>query len=72
MIAESTKGKMTTVQAAERLGVDHSTVSRWTLVGCNGVALRGRKIGGRWFYTEEDLAAFLDACNQRTHGEVRR
>ncbi|MGE3107318.1 MAG: helix-turn-helix domain-containing protein [Phycisphaerales bacterium] len=71
MIAESTKGKMTTAEAAERLGVDHSTVSRWTLVGCNGVVLRGRKIGGRWFYTEDDLAAFHEACN-RPGGEERR
>lgn len=62
MIA-TTKGKMTTAEAAERLGVDHSTVSKWALVGCNGVILRGRKIGGRWFFTEEDLAAFVEACN---------
>ncbi len=64
MIA-TTKGKMTTGEAAERLGVNHSTLSKWALVGCNGITLRGQKIGGRWFFTEEDLAEFVAACNTR-------
>lgn len=70
MIA-TTKGKMTTGEAAERLGVNHSTLSKWALVGCNGIVLRGQKIGGRWFFTEEDLAEFVAACNKRD-GEDRR
>lgn len=70
MIA-TTKGKMTTGEAAERLGVNHSTLSKWALDGCNGIVLRGQKIGGRWFFTEEDLAEFVEACNKR-EGEDRR
>lgn len=70
MIA-TTKGKMTTGEAAERLGVDHSTVSKWASVGCNGIFLRATKIGGRWFYDEADLAEFVEACNRRD-GEDRR
>jgi excisionase family DNA binding protein len=70
MIA-TTRGKMTTGEVAERLGVDISTVSKWAYIGCNGIFLRGQKIGGRWFFTEEDLAAFVEACNRRD-GEVRR
>jgi hypothetical protein len=70
MIA-TTKGKMTTGAAAERLGVDHSTIAKWATIGCNGIFLRGQKIGGRWFFTEGDLAEFVEACNRRD-GEVRR
>ncbi|CAG1008681.1 hypothetical protein PHYC_03601 [Phycisphaerales bacterium] len=70
MIA-TTKGKMTTGEAAERLGVDHSTVSKWASIGCNGIFLRGQKIGGRWFFTEEDLDKFVEACS-KPDGEDRR
>jgi excisionase family DNA binding protein len=72
MVTDSAKGKLTSREAAERLGVDHSTLTRWALHGCDGVRLRGTKVGWRWVFAEEDLAAFLDACNQRTDGEARR
>lgn len=72
MALDSTKDKLTTGEVARRLGVNHSTVSRWAIVGCGDRRLQGRKVGGRWFFTEQELVAFLDACNQLDGEEGRR
>jgi excisionase family DNA binding protein len=50
-------------QVARRLGVHPSTVARWLADGVVGVRLPAKRIGGRYFITEADLAGFLDAIN---------
>ena len=54
---------LTLAEAAEAVGVNPSTVSKWTLHGVGGVRLRSLKVGGRRRVTPGDLAAFVAALN---------
>jgi hypothetical protein len=53
------KGYLSIVQAAERRGVDCSTIARWIRVGSGGRKLPHRNFYGRILVTEADLADYV-------------
>lgn len=53
----------------ERLGIAFTTVWRWMRYGNNGVVLAARKIGGRWYTSEEALQRFCDQSTAVALGE---
>lgn len=62
----------TLVQLAEvckRFGIDKSTVWRWIKYGNNGVMLAARRIGGRWYTSEEAFQRFCDQVTAASLGE---
>jgi predicted site-specific integrase-resolvase len=55
---------LTREELAERLGVDVKTVDRWCRVGVRGVLLPRRFIGGRVFFSPEDIHEWQAAVNK--------
>lgn len=58
--------RYTLQQIADHVGVHHSTVWRWVLVGVRSVKLPAFKIGGRIFVREGDLEEFLTLTTNHT------
>lgn len=55
--------RLTLTQAARRLGVNPSTVWRWTLRGCRGHKLETLLVGGQRYTSVEALERFVERLN---------
>jgi hypothetical protein len=66
MIPFSIADRVSLSEVARDLGINISTVWRWTLRGVRGRKLRTVVVGGRRFVLRTDLAAFLNAANDPT------
>jgi len=63
--------KLSLPQAARRLGVNPSTVWRWTLRGVRGVMLETISIGAKRFTSAEALERFVEATTAAARGPAR-
>lgn len=53
---------------SDRLGIAYTTVWRWIRTGNNGIALAARKVGGRWYTSEEAFQRYCDASTTASLG----
>ena len=60
-------GRMTKTPRPNR-----ATIVRWCVHGCRGHRLRAERLGGRWFTTQDALAAFLRETNALPDSVVDR
>lgn len=54
---------------SDRLGIAYTTVWRWIRTENNGAVLAARRIGGRWYTSEEAFQRYCDAGTTASLGE---
>ncbi len=52
----------------KRFGISSSTIWRWVRHGNNGIVLAARRIGGRWYTSEEAFQRFCDQVTEASLG----